>query len=268
MKASFCMMGFGYTQEIAEECIALAGRRGLGYDGIEFWKQFLDRADLDWVRRASEANGLAIVQVCPYFDFTTSRETYDDTLREAERFIGYARALGAPYVRTYTGKTPSGEAKDEQWARCVQGLREVCDAGAPFGITFLLETHQRIHGGPCLTDTSATTLRLLDLVGRPNLAVALQTPLVGETPETSAERLGGRVLQVQGHNWIGATATSWGKLTYLDSGDLDFARYIRILREQGFDGWIPIDHPNHHPWQETAAHEIAYLRRLFAGDFW
>src|SRR5687767_6472625 len=101
MKASFCMMGFGYTKEIAEECIALVGRRGLGYDGIEFWKQYLDHADLGWVRRACEVNGLAIVQVCPHFDFTTSLETYDDTLREAERFIDYARALGAPYVRTY-----------------------------------------------------------------------------------------------------------------------------------------------------------------------
>ena len=45
MKTSFCMMGFGYTQDIAEECIELCGK--LGYDGIEFWKQYLDTADPD-----------------------------------------------------------------------------------------------------------------------------------------------------------------------------------------------------------------------------
>ena len=268
MQASFCMMGFGYTQEVAEQCIALVGRHGLGYDGIEFWKQYLDHANLDWVRRACDANGLQVVQVCPYFDFTTSQDTYEAALREAEQFIGYARALGAPYIRTYTGDTPSAAATDEQWARCVEGLRQVCDAGAPHGITFLLETHQRIHGNACLTDTSPSTLRLLDLVQRPNLAVALQTPLVGETPEESAATLGRRCLQVQAHNWIGATTERWGTLTYFDSGDLDFPRYIRVLRDQGFDGWISIDHPNHHPWQETAAHEIQYLRRLFAGEFW
>src|SRR5437764_10850946 len=89
MQVSFCMMGFGYTQEIAERCIALVGRHGLGYDGIELWKQYLDHADLAWVRRSCEANGLAIVQVCPYFDFTTSQQTYEDTLREAERFVEY-----------------------------------------------------------------------------------------------------------------------------------------------------------------------------------
>jgi sugar phosphate isomerase/epimerase len=258
------MMGFGYTQEVAERCIALAG--ALGYDAIEFWKQYLDHAELAGVRRACEAHGLTVLQVCPYFDFTTSRETYEATLREAERFVDYARVLGARYVRTYTGKTPSAAATDEQWERCVEGLRKVCDMGAPLGVGFLLETHQVIHGGPCLTDTSATTLRLLDLVSRPNLHVALQTPLVGETPEESAARLGRYVVQVQAHNWSGATDTTWGRLTFLDAGDLDFAGYLRILRREGFDGWISIEHASHHPWEETAAHEIAYLRRLLAGD--
>jgi sugar phosphate isomerase/epimerase len=262
MKTSFCMMGFGYTREIAERCISLAGE--LGYDGIEFWKQYLDHADLDWTRDAAEEQGLQIVQVCPYFDFTTSSDAYEETLREADRFVEYARKLGAPFIRTYTGKTPSFDATDEMWDRCVEGLRVVCDAGAQHGVTFLLETHQVIHGGPCLTDTSTHTLRLMELVGRPNLRVALQTPLIGESPYESAERLGNVTEQVQAHNWTGATESTWGTLQYLDSGDLDFAEYTRVLRRQGFDGWISIDHPNHHPWEQTAAHEIAYLRRLIA----
>ncbi len=96
------------------------------------------------------------------------------------------------------------------------------------------------------------------------LMVALQTPLIGESPYESAELLGHVTEQVQAHNWTGATESSWGTLQYLDSGDLDFPEYVRVLRRQGFDGWISIDHPNHHPWEQTAAHEIAYLRRLMA----
>jgi sugar phosphate isomerase/epimerase len=256
------MMGFGYTQEVAEECVDLVGK--LGYDGIEFWKQYLDHADLDWVRRASEAAGLTIVQICPYFDFTGGPETYEASLREAERFVDYARKLGAGWIRTYTGRIGSAEATDEQWERTVRGLRIVCEMGAPFGIEFPLETHQLIHNPACLTDTSASTLRLLELVDRPNLRVAIQTPLKGETPDETAAALGTRAVQVQAHNWIGATASSWGRLTYLDSGDHDFARFLRILRREGFDGVISIDHPNHDPWQETARHEIQYLRRLIS----
>ena len=263
MKISFCMMGFGFSQELAERCISLCGQ--LGYDGIEFWKQYLDQADLGWVKKACSAAGLEIVQVCPYFDFTTSPETYNATLREAERFVEYARTLGAKWIRTYTGRTGSVEATDEQWRRTVDGLQRVCDLGSPFGIEFPLETHQVIHQPACLTDTSASTLRLLELVDRPNLRVAIQTPLKGETSEYTAEQLGPHVVQIQAHNWLGATAATWGTLTYLEAGHLDFAGYLRILRTKGFDGVISIDHPGHsgqHQWDEVAAHEIRYLRKL------
>ena len=167
-------------------------------------------------------------------------------------------------MRAYTGVTPSAEADDAMWTRCVKGLQEACDMAAASGVTLLLETHQVIHSGPCLSDTSPTTIRLLELVDRPNLRVAIQTPLVGETPEDSARQLGRYVDQIQAHNWIGATETTWGQLTFLDAGDLDFRRYLRILRQQGFDGWISIEHAHHHPWEQTAAHEIAYLRKLLA----
>ncbi len=264
MKVSFCMMGYGYRREIFERTIAVVSR--LGYDAIDLWKQCLDHADLAWTRRVCEEHGLRILQLCPYFDFSTSVATAEASLREAERFVAYARALGASWIRTYTLNTPSAEATDEQWERTVRSLQLICDMGAPHGITFPIETHQVIHHGPTLADTSASTLRLLSLVDRPNLKVALQTPLLGETPEESAERLGHVVVQVHAHNWIGATATSWGSLTFLDSGELDFAAYLRILRRRGFDGYVAIDHPNHHPWEETAAHEIAYLRRLIARE--
>ena len=42
-------------------------------------------------------------------------------------------------------------------------------------------------------------------------------------------QLGAELVQVEAHNWVGATAESWGKLTFLDSGDLDFASYLRRL---------------------------------------
>ena len=50
-----------------------------------------------------------------------------------------------------------------------------------------------------------------------------------------------------------------------DVGDVDFAAFVRILKEKGFDGYISIEHGSHHPPYETAAHEIRYLKRLIAG---
>ena len=135
MQVSLAMMGFGWTQDVAERCIEVAG--SLGYDGIDLWKQYLDTADLGWVRDACAAQNLQIVQLCPYFDFTTSETTAADSLREAATFVGYAETLGAPYVRAYTGVTPSAEADDAMWARCVKGLQEACDMAAASDVTLL-----------------------------------------------------------------------------------------------------------------------------------
>ena len=142
MQVSFAMMGFGWTQEVAERCIQVAGR--LGYDGIDLWKQYLDTADLAWVRETCAAQGLQIVQICPYFDFTSSQASASESMREAETFIGYAQTLGASYIRTYTGITPSADADDAMWDRCVKSLREACDMAAASEVKLLLETHQVI----------------------------------------------------------------------------------------------------------------------------
>ena len=134
--------------------------------------------------------------------------------------------------------------------------------GRPQGITFALETHQVIHSGPNLTDTSATTLKLLADVDMDNLVVNLQTPLLGETVFETADRLGARTVMLHAHNWVG----SWPRLTFLDAGDVDFAAFVRVLRTRGFDGYLSIEHGSHHPPYETAEHEIKYLKRLIAGE--
>ena len=262
MKAAFCTLVFGNTQADMEAAIPRLAE--MGYDGLEFWEQYLSDADLGWLRGAVDAHRLEIVQICPYFDFTTSSETWNRSIRDAERYIGYARELDTPYIRTYTGNVGSADATEAQWRACVEGLRKICEMGKPHSIVFPLETHQVIHTGPNLTDTSASTLRLLEEVGMDNLKVNLQTPLLDESVFYTAEQLGEHVIHLHAHNWIG----NWKKRTFLDSGDVDFTAFVKVLKDRGFDGYISIEHGNHHPPYETAAHEIRYLKRLIAGEFW
>ena len=224
MKASFCTYVLGNTQE--EMTHAIPRLASMGYDGLEFWEQYLSTADLGWLK-----------------------ETMDEH---------------APYIRTYTGSVGSDDATPEQWESCIRGLREICRLGEPHGIVFPLETHQVIHNGPNLTDRSATTLRLLDEVGMPNLKVNLQTPLLDEPVKYPAEQLGDQIVHLHAHNWTG----SWRNLTFLDSGDEDFAGFMWALKRKGLDGYISIEHGNHHPPYEVAKHEAKYLKRLISGEFW
>ncbi len=256
MKSSFCTNAFGNTQADQEKAVPYLAE--LGYDGIELWQQYLCHADLGWVRSITAEHDLRIVQICPYFDFTTSQATWDQSIRDAETFIGYAVELDCPFVRTYTGNVGSADATVRQWDACVRGLQKICEMGAVHNIVFPLETHQVIHHGPNLTDTSASTLKLLDDVGMENLTVNLQTPLVGESVFHTAEQLGEHVVHLHAHNWLG----NWPRLTFLDSGDVDFAAFLGLLQSRGFDGYISIEHGSHHPPCETAEHEIAFLKQL------
>lgn len=260
MKSAFCTNAFGNEQADQEKAIPYLAE--LGYDGIELWQQYLCHADLAWVRSIADGHDLEIVQICPYFDFTTSQDTWDQSTRDAETFIEYAVELDCPFIRTYTGNVGSADAAARQWDACVRGLQKICEMGATYNIVFPLETHQVIHHGPNLTDTSPSTLKLLDDVGMENLTVNLQTPLVGESVFHTVEQLGEHVVHLHAHNWVGG----WPELTFLDAGDVDFTAFIRRLQHKGFDGYISIEHGSHHPPYETAAHEIAYLKQLIEGQ--
>lgn len=260
MKSSFCTNAFGNDQADQERAIPYLAE--LGYDGIELWQQYLCNADLGWVRSIADGHDLEIVQICPYFDFTASQDTWDQSIRDAETFIEYAVELDCPFIRTYTGNVGSADATVAQWDACVRGLRKICEMGAKYNIVFPLETHQVIHHGPNLTDTSPSTLKLLDDVGMENLRVNLQTPLVGESVFHTVGQLGRHVVHLHAHNWVGG----WPSLTFLDAGDVDFKAFIQRLQQKGFDGYISIEHGSHHPPYETAAHEIAYLKQLIEGE--
>ena len=158
--------------------------------GWSFGNSTSPNADLKWLKGIMDAHHLEIVQICPYFDFTTSSETWEQSIRDAERYIEYAIQLGGPFIRTYTGNVGSADATAEQWDTCVNGLQRICEMGIPHGIVFPLETHQVIHSGPNLTDTSPTTLKLLADVGMENLTVNIQTPLLDESVFETAAQLG------------------------------------------------------------------------------
>ena len=73
-------------------------------------------------------------------------------------------------------------------------------------------------------------------------------------------------IEKPGHYYAGAYVP-WSNRT----GDFkikDWDEYIREVKSKGFDGYISIEHGSHHPPYETAAHEIKYLKRLIAGEFW
>jgi sugar phosphate isomerase/epimerase len=257
MKAGFCVPK--RAPETTHEILRGLGR--LGYDGVEIWQQLVEAHGVDALAEWLDETGLEVAQVCPYFDFTTSERTAAESLALAEKYIGIAARLRCRRLRTFTSKMgafgSSRDAEDAHWRRTADGIRAACRMAAPQGIALVLETH---FGDGQLCDSTPAVRRLLEEVGEPNLSVNLQPPLQ-EDPLQSAHNLAPFVTHLHAHNWVGG----WDHLTFLDGGDVDFAEFVRILRDEGgFDGYISIEHPHHHPFWEIAQHEIEYIRGLIA----
>ena len=256
MKIGFCLHSDWLVSR--PDLVELIDR--LGYDGVEIWAQAFDAVGLDKVKSIVADLDCEVASVNPYFDFTDSEESYARSLKMADDFIDYARALRCSRLRVFTSKMKAFRTSDEaepiHWTRAINGIREVCDRASVYGITCLMEVH---YGDGQLYDTTEATVRLLTKIGRDNCAVNLQTPLRGEDPYESADRLGPYVAHLHAHNWYGG----WGNFARLGdpTGDLDFERYLRILRHHGFDGYISIEHAHENP-AGIARHEISYLRDL------
>ena len=254
MKIGFCLQ-----RDLIHDPRLLARLDELGYDGVEVWGQAFDAIGLDGVEKTLEPYRFEVASVNPYFDFTTSDDSYQESLRIADEYIGHARHLECTRIRTFTSKMRSIEtsvaAEPAQWERGINGLREVCDRAAPYGIQAVMEVH---FGDGQLYDTSDSTLRLLREVDRDNLTVNLQPPLRRETLQESAEKLGRYVTHLHAHNW----EAGWGNFRYLDEGDEDFEAFLRIVHGHGFDGYVSIEHAVSDPFG-FAEHNVVYLRDLF-----
>jgi 3-dehydroshikimate dehydratase len=258
MKTSFCTNVF--KPEELEERIADLSK--LGYDGVEFWQQHLDGADREKVKKMLEDNNISASQLCPYFDFTDTEEKRLESIELGKKYAELAGYLNCPNIRVFTGKLSSKDASLELWRHAALSLRKLCDIAPE--INFVLETHPG-----SLMDTSESTLRLLSMTDRENLKVNLQVPLVdGEDVFESAKKLGKHTCHLHAHNWKLKEGGNWGgvgELTFLSEGDYDFKEFVSVLKSEGFDGYISIEHPTHrgeHSPLETAGKEIGYLKKV------
>ncbi len=258
MKTSFCTNVFK-PEEMEER---LADLSKLSYDGVEFWQQYLDRTDSKRIKKMLDDNNISASQLCPYFDFTDTEERRLESIELGKKYVELAGYLNCPNIRVFTGRLSSKDASQELWRHAALSLRKLCDIDPK--INFVLETHPG-----SLMDTSESTLRLLSMTDRKNLCVNLQVPLTdGEDIFISARKLGKHTCHLHAHNWKLKEGGNWGgagDLTFLAEGAYDFKEFVSVLKSEGFDGYISVEHPTHgrkHSPLETAGKEITYLKKI------
>lgn len=149
-----------------------------------------------------------------------------------------APEFGTDIVKMPSGPPPSAQATDDDWARCAADLRAAAEAAEQAGVTLAMETHLNM-----LSDTTAGTLRLLEAVDHPALAVTIDfcnLYNMGDDPVESTRRLAPHIAFAHVKNGVWAPE---GKLEWLPVrfGDLDYAAIFRTLREVGYRGALSVE---------------------------
>lgn len=142
------------------------------------------------VARATADAGLAVASYGSYFR-AAGGEELTPTLDSAE-------ALGADRIRIWAGLLGTDEATRDDWDATVERLRAAASESAARGITLALEFH-----GGTLTDTAASTGRLLDEVDHPALTTYWQPRQRASDDEALADYalLADRVSAVHVFSW-------------------------------------------------------------------
>jgi len=117
---------------------------------------------------------------------------FQEHMDQLDRSIVIAKALGAPYIRTFAFSrhagfgNPSprfpdgGGIPDDVLAKIAKGLRIACDRAAESGITLALENARAFYA-----NTGGNQRRILDAVNHPNLKIIWDPAnafVAGETP--------------------------------------------------------------------------------------
>jgi 3-dehydroshikimate dehydratase len=178
-------------EQIVDRC-SRAGLSAIEWGGdVHVPPGDLDRAKT--VARMSQDAGLTVAAYGSYYRAgVTERSVWNAVLASA-------LALQAPHIRVWAGQTGSTQSDDAGFATVVGDLQRIVDDAASNGIGVDLEYH-----GGTLTDTPASTVRLMDAVGRERLRTYWQ-PRVGQTPDTHLNDIAilgvGRIGNVHVFHW-------------------------------------------------------------------
>ncbi len=179
-KLKYSVHAYAWTPSWSNESLDCIDRAGeLGFDLIEIPLMELEKVDPAAIRERLDAVGIGALTS------TACDEAHDPTAEDEagrragiEYLLGCVRAtaqIGAPIFTgvTYSalGRRISGMPGQQYWERAAAALREAAQCAQQFGVTVGIEPVNRYE--TFLVNTCEQALRLIEMVGEPNLKVHL-----------------------------------------------------------------------------------------------
>ena len=238
-----------------------------GYQGLEFrmlagrpLPPNLPPAERRRIRHLARENGIDICVVGSGCRFSSDdkgeRARNVDDLRG---FIELAEFWQAPIVRIFGGAHPEGADARTVYGYVSDSIAEALPDAEAAGVKLAIETHDDF-------STSAAVAAVFDRVGSPILGCVwdiLHPYRFGETYERTYAVIRDRVVHVHVKN-ARRTNGDWMP-TMPDDGDLPLAEIVATLRNDGYSGYLSLEHEDPAD-PDTALREYALkLQELVRG---
>lgn len=175
-------------------------------------------------------------------------EARDQQLKMTREWIDHAAAMGAPVIRIFAGRVPTGDSEEAATERCVAGINESLTYAAQKGVFLALENH----GG--ITATPEQMLKIVDAVeSSPWFGVNFDSGnFRTDDPYRDLEKIAPYAINAQ----IKVMIAPNGK-----KEPADLERVVNILREAGYRGYVVLEYEENNPKEEIPKY-IGQLREL------
>lgn len=256
----------------------------VGYDGIEIMARDphlppdTTRERAEEIRALVDDHELSIPCLATYTGGYSRLDDDEcaDQLETFERYLELSEPLDVDLLRHGAGPPSVSEATDAEFERAAEWLRRAADRAADYDRTIGLEIHSHR-----LTETTESTLRLLEMVDRDNVGAIhdagnMFIPDAPYGPET-VDKLGDWLVHVHvkdlsrvDDDALSDTftlETGHGEETFrrelLSDGDVEHGPLFSALADAGYDGYVTAETNVARLDSETvAAEELSRLRSL------
>lgn len=271
-----CLFTGLYRNSTFTDCVDAAAR--IGYDAIEVRSVShlpieATGEEVAAVGAAAERAGLEIAALyTPYGRYTAqdSDAARTEQVELARLYAERAARLGCGLIGHLPGGPSPADATDSDYQVAAHWMAVAADAAAESGIGIVMEMHHK-----ALTETAASSLRLLQLIDRPNVGVTYDpgNMAIADTPydKDTIVELGAAIHHVHVKDialsptpvagWHPYQDLYWDHAA-LDTGSVDHAPLVRDLATIGFSGYLSCETQVPGAPEDVARHEYGALARM------
>lgn len=234
-----------------------------GYDGAELMVCNPKKIDAEEIKYLSEKYHLEIPMVCTGEVFGQDGLCFSDTdderrgeaIARAKASVDLAGCFGAQInIGRLRGGYMFGKPDGECIRRSVNGMKEVAAYAGEKGVIMALEPVNPIASN--FINTTREGLEILRVIDEPACRLMLDS----------------NHMFISDRDMVKSIEEAAGMFTYVHAADsnrlypgnckLDFQRFIRALKETGYDGWVSVE-VFQRPDQDTAlSKSYKFLRRI------